>query len=141
MLICIDSCVFIRGLSRPESDAHALLYAVGSKFRLVIPRLIALEVSRNLTRPGQVRAFYRLFVENEFAFIVDHPVPRRLVERYMTLGLAETGDAVIGAFAEWLHVDFLISDNRHFLRELRTDAYGVLTPGDFLTRFVAGDAP
>jgi len=31
-----------------------------------------------------------------------------------------------------MQVDYLISDNRHFLQELRTDAYRLLTPGDFL---------
>jgi hypothetical protein len=31
-----------------------------------------------------------------------------------------------------MRVDFLISDNRHFLHSLRTDAYQLLSPGDFL---------
>ncbi|CUS03621.2 protein of unknown function [Candidatus Promineifilum breve] len=98
----------------------------------MIPRLVAVEVTRNLTtRPQQV-AFYSLLHKNENAAIIDAPIPPRLIARYLALGLSEKGDAIIGAFAEWMQVDYLISDNRHFLQELRTDAYRLLTPGDFL---------
>lgn len=66
--------------------------------------------------------------------IIDLRVPERLVADYVARGLRAKGDAYIGAFAEWMRVEYLISDNRHFLRELRTDAYRLLSPGDFLKR-------
>lgn len=133
MLICIDSCVFIRGIWDESSDAAAVLALVGTAVSLVIPRLIAQEVARNLTQPEQVKTFYRLFSAATVAFIVEEPVPRELVLKYTTLGLPAKADAFIGAFAEWMGVRYLLSDNRHFLRELRTDAYQVITPGEFLT--------
>lgn len=133
MLISIDSCVFIRGIRDESSDAFALLNKVGLSLNLVIPRLIAQEVSRNLANVEQVKLFYRQFSQQNFAFIVEEPVPRSLVEKYTQLGLPAKADAFIGGFAEWLQVDYLISDNRHFLRELNTKAYAVLTPSDFLS--------
>jgi hypothetical protein len=134
MVICIDSCVFIRGFSREDADTQQLLGLIGPKIQLVIPRLVTVEVTRNLAKRAQQMAFYRLFRNHEHAAIVDGPIPPVLLSRYLALGLSEKGDAYIGAFAEWMRVDTLISDNRHFLRELRTDAYRLLSPGDFLKR-------
>ncbi len=51
-------------------------------------------------------------------------MPTALVTKYVTLGLPQKADAVIGAFAEWQGVKYLISDNRHFLVELDSDARG-----------------
>jgi hypothetical protein len=133
MLICIDSCVFIRGINQEQSDAGRLLELIGPEVRVIIHRLIVQEVTRNLVGRAQVRTFYKLFHKSENAFLSDAPIPQTIIERYMALGLREKGDTYIGAFAEWMRVDYLISDNRQFLRELRTDAYRLLAPGDFLT--------
>ncbi|MCP4426356.1 MAG: type II toxin-antitoxin system VapC family toxin [Chloroflexi bacterium] len=132
MLICIDSCIFIRGLHNGTSDAAQVLNQINRKRPLVIPRLIAQEVTRNLSRREQVTAFYRLFAQSDFAFIVEEPVPRTLVLDYTKCGLPAKADAFIGAFAEWMQVDYLVSDNRHFLRELQTEAYQVVTPAEML---------
>ena len=104
---------------------------------LLIPRLIAQEVTRNLRSPEQVRAFYHLFQQYDFAFIVDEPVPRDLVELYSQRGLPEKADAFIGAFAEWMEAHYLISDNRHFLRDLNESSFVVATPADFLLKWEA----
>ena len=140
MLICIDSCVFIRGFHEPASDAAQLIIQINQKrpfpptqYRLlVIPRLVAQETTRNLSQLKQIKAFYRLFAYSNSAFIVEEPVPRDLVLTYVQRGLPAKADAYIGAFAEWMQVDYLISDNRHFLRELQTEAYQVVTPEQLL---------
>lgn len=131
MRICIDSCVFIRGLRDPSSDAGHLLAQIGPSLEVVVPRLIAIEVTRNLVATD-IAQFYQLMYESSVAYIVEEAIPKQLLQRYIDLGLRAKGDAYIGAFAEWLRVDYLISDNRHFLQELRTDAYRLLTPADFL---------
>jgi hypothetical protein len=141
MLICIDSCVFIRGISQPNSDARHLLNLIGTDIRVVIHRVIVLEVIRNLGKPEDLKLFFSLFHKNSPAFITENPIPSSLVESYIARGLRDKGDAYIGAFAEWMRVDFLISDNRHFLRELRTDAYRLLSPGDFLNALGAEQGP
>jgi len=134
MRICIDSCVFIRGYNQAGSDAERLLKSIGPKLQVVINRLIAQEVTRNLSGQEQIRRFYQVFHDNADAYIVSGPIPPAILERYVALGLREKGDAIIGAFAEWMVVDYLISDNRHFLRELQTDAYRIASPAEFLNR-------
>jgi predicted nucleic acid-binding protein len=124
--------VFIRGLRDDTSDAAQLLNLISENRPLVIPRLVAQEVTRNLLNPEQAAAFYHLFARSDFAFIVEEPVPRDLVLAYTERGLPAKADAFIGAFAEWLQVDYLISDNRHFLRDLQTTAYQVITPAQML---------
>ncbi len=132
MVICIDSGVFIRGITRPEADTQRLFELISPTIRVVIPRLVAVEVTRNLSGRTQQAAFYKLFYKTDDATIIEEPVPPELIEQYIALGLPEKGDAIIGAFAEWLRVDYLISDNRHFPRRLRTEAYRLLTPAGFL---------
>ena len=126
MRICIDSSAFIPGLQSSDIAATRLLELVSSELNLIIPRLIAQEVTRNLITPEQVRQFYWLFQNYGFAQIIDEPVPSALVEKYSNLGLPVKADAFIGAFAEWMNVSYLISENRHFLRDLQTDAFKVL---------------
>jgi hypothetical protein len=135
MRICIDSCVFITGLQQTDIFAVRLLNLVSPGLTLLIPRLVAQEVTRNLTTLEQIRGFYRLFQAHDFAFIVDEPVPNTLVEKYTRLGLPEKADAFIGAFAEWMRARYLISDNRHFLRDLNTDAFTVLNAADFIAHW------
>lgn len=137
MRICIDSCVFIHGLEGNDPAARRLITLISPTLQLVVPRLVAQEVTRNLHSPEQVRRFYRLFHEIDWAFIVDEPIPTDLVEKYVHLGLPAKADAFIGAFAEWMEARYLISDNRHFLRELRTDAFDVLDADGFVARWEA----
>lgn len=135
MRICIDSCVLINALEQTDPVAAQVLELVSPRLVLVIPRLVAQEVTRNLTTPQQVRFFYRLFRDRDFAFIVDEPVPRTLVDKYACLGLPEKADAFIGAFAEWMQIRYLVSDNRHFLHDLQTDTFAVLSPAEFAARW------
>ena len=135
MRICIDSCVFIHGLQETDPAAVQLLDVISPGIALVIPRLVGQEVTRNLSTPAQVRSFYHLFHNRDLAFIVDEPVPRELVTKYAQLGLPAKADAFIGAFAEWMDVEYLISDNRHFLRDLQTEAFEVLDASDFIDRW------
>jgi hypothetical protein len=132
MLICIDSCVFIRGLKDALSDANQLISLLSPNLPVVIPRLVAIEVTRNLPSAEDQTRFYRLFYERPFAMIIDEDIPTALVVSYINKGLRAKGDAYIGAFAEWMQVDYLISDNRHFLRELAASPYRVATPEAFL---------
>lgn len=135
MRICIDSCVFIFGLQDECSPSVRLLNAISPELPVIIPRLVAHEVSRHLRTDEQRRAFYRLFYGRDFAVIVDMPVPPELVAKYVLCGLRAKADAFIGAFAEWTQVDYLISCNRHFLRELQPPMFSVIDPVAFLERW------
>jgi predicted nucleic acid-binding protein len=132
MLICIDSSALVVGLQGKDASAVKILESVGSDLTLIIPRLIAQEVTRNLTSPQQVRQFYRLFQNYSFAQIIDEPVPVALVQKYVNLGLPAKADAFIGAFAEWMNVNYLISENRHFLRQVQANAFKILNTDEFI---------
>ncbi len=134
-LICIDSSVFIPALQETDPDSLWLVNAIGADITVVIPRLIVQEVNRNLITPGQVRRFNRLFALSDFAYVVDEPIPLNLVEKYVGLGLPAKGDAFIGAFVEWMNIPYLVSANRHFLRDLQAESYLVLDPSQFRTRY------
>jgi hypothetical protein len=67
--------------------------------------------------------------------IVEEPVPAELVNKYVAMGLREKADALIGAFVEWQGAQYLVSDNRHFLDELHTEAFEVVSPDEFLQRY------
>lgn len=137
MRICIDSCTFVHGLQESDPASARLLDLLGKELIVVIPRLVAQEVTRNLRSRAQVRQFYRLFHNRQFAFIIDDPVPENLVSKYVTLGLPAKADAFIGAFAEWMGAQYLISDNRHFLRDLETEAFDVLNADEFIAQWNA----
>jgi hypothetical protein len=137
-LICIDSNQFIFGLNETDADSVAFLNIL-SDFNVAIPRLIVQEVTRNLDTAVQVQKFYRLVYGTPNFLIVDEPVPQNFVIKYIELGLREKADVVIGAFAEWVGVKYLVSDNRHFLQELKTDAFEVVSPAEFLDRSSKGE--
>lgn len=61
MNICIDSSTLIIGLREIDPNATKILELIGNDLNLIIPRLVAQEVTRNLATSGQVRKFYKLF--------------------------------------------------------------------------------
>jgi hypothetical protein len=136
MRICIDSNQFIFGISGTDAAAEALMLLL-PRLDVVLPRLVVNEVTRNLTDPD-VKSLYSLLSRAPQLVIIDEPVPAKLVAQYIALGLREKGDAFIGAFAEWQRAEYLISDNRHFLAELRGAAFEVASPEEFLQRYFPG---
>ncbi len=133
MRICIDSNQFIFGIEGSDPASEELMMLLPG-LEVVIPRSVMKEVTRNLD-DVRIKALYALLDKAPRVTIVDEPVPVDLVNRYVVLGLPEKADAVIGAFAEWQGAKCLISANRHFLSELRTDAFEILGPGEFLRRY------
>ena len=75
--------------------------------------------------------FLSLFSVHGNAVIIDEPVPRELVSKYIELGIPEKADAFIGAFVDWLQIPYLISANRHFFRNLQIEAFRVLNASEF----------
>jgi hypothetical protein len=119
-----------------DADAAALMDLL-SELNVVVPRLVILEAARNLSRLAMDKQFFATIRRSNRFQIVDEPIPETLVLKYVALGLPDKADAFIGAFAEWIGVQYLVSDNRHFLN-LSTKAFAILRPGEFLERFHAG---
>jgi predicted nucleic acid-binding protein len=133
MRICIDSNQFIFGLSGSDPASEALLRLL-PYLEVAIPRLVLKEVTRNLNS-DQVKTLYGLLRQAAHVTIVEEPVPAELVNKYVAMGLREKADALIGAFVEWQGAQYLVSDNRHFLDELHTEAFEVVSPDEFLQRY------
>jgi hypothetical protein len=133
MRICIDSNQFIFGISGDDPASETLMLLL-PHLDVAIPRLVLKEVTRNLGAE-QVKALYALLNQAPHVAIIDEPVPPALVAKYITAGLPEKADALIGAFVEWQGAKYLVSDNRHFLKELEGAAFEVLTPTDFVRRY------
>lgn len=138
MRICIDSNQFIFGISGTDADSERLMLLL-PQINVVIPRIVMKEVTRNLS-DRNVRQLHSLLGKAPQVLIIDEPVPRIFVEKYLQLGLREKGDAFIGAFAEWQGVDYLISDNRHFLAELSSSSFQIFTPERFLYQFFPNES-
>lgn len=132
MRICIDSNQFVFGISGANPSSEKLLTLL-PRFEVVVPRLVLHEVSRNLSR-AQTKSFYAL-LRHARVTIVEESIPADLVNKYVSLGLREKADALIGAFVEWQNIVFLVSSNRQFLAELKTSTFEVLRPDEFLQRY------
>lgn len=133
MRICIDSNQFIFGIEGTDPASETLITLL-PYLEVVIPRLILIEVTRNL-KDTQVKALYSLLKNRPNIKIIENTVPVELVNKYVELGLREKADAFIGAFAEWQKVNLLISDNRHFLDDLTEAPFEVLSPDVFIRRY------
>ncbi len=139
MIICIDSCVFIQGIQQRTPTNTFFFYHLVPLTTLIIPRVVAREVTRNLKSAEHIRMFYLLFQNTTRCRIIDEPIPIDLVDKYIQIGLNYKGDAFIGAFAEWQKVDYLLSSNRHFLRDLHPETFMVLDVATFVARWDKGN--
>ncbi len=58
-----------------------------------------------------------------------------LFQKYKNLGLKK-GDMAIAAFADKENADFLISENRHFLKDFKTRKFKILNAKQFLEEVI-----
>ena len=141
MRLILDTNEYIFGFSQsgPPESAQ-LLDLVGEllpdieEFYLLLPDIIRDEVQRNLLS-HLLGDFYRFIMLNPKivqASVLEIPVS--LFQHYHSdLGLKEA-DATIAAFAEWKAVDYLISENRHFLG-LKAEKFVVCNAATFIQHF------
>lgn len=61
----------------------------------------------------------------------DFSIDKNLISKYKNLGLKK-GDIVIAAYAELCKANFIISENRHFLQELKTKKFKIVNAEQFL---------
>lgn len=86
---------------------------------------------RNLAH-DEARLFQQLLRMLDYP--VDHaPIPAEFVVKYREFGLKK-GDLLIGAFCEFRKIAYFVSENRHFLTQLHTDAFHVMNAENFVTQ-------
>jgi hypothetical protein len=59
-------------------------------------------------------------------------VPKATFQRYQQQSRLKHADALIAAFADYMKVDYLVSENRHIYRSLKTTGFITLTAQGFL---------
>ena len=132
MLVSLDTNVWIFGMVGVDPFCETILFNL-DRFKIIVPDQIRAELERNLS-DADMRQFYR------FTFRYDMrldfaPVPQNLIAMFEKKGLKK-GDAEIGAFCEWRQVDVVVSDNRHFLRDLAPGhSFRVMSPQEFCQVF------
>jgi predicted nucleic acid-binding protein len=140
MRIILDSNEYILGLDTtagpsPSSrllDLVRILIDESEEFRLLIPEIIVREVQRNLPA-GLEKDFFRLIRSSqkiEHRNLLD--VPKSTFQKYRRHKGLKQADALIAAFAEHMGVDYIVSENRHIYRDLKSTSFISLTAQDFL---------
>jgi hypothetical protein len=140
MRIILDSNEYILGLDStagpsPSSrllDLVRILIDESEEFRLLVPEIIVSEVQRNLPA-GLDKDFFRLIQSSqkiEYHNLLS--VPMSTFQKYRRHRGLKHADALIAAFAEYMKADFIVSENRHIYRDLKSTSFISLTAQDFL---------
>lgn len=132
MQISLDTNIWIFGIIGVDQYCETILFNL-NQFTVIVPDQVREEVERNLSDQDR-KQFYRFLLQNgvtiDFA-----PVPPDYIAAFEEKGLKK-GDAEIGAFCEWRHIDVIVSDNRDFLRGLAPEhSFDVMSPQIFCQQF------
>lgn len=130
LTILLDSNEYIFGLKELQASSTDLLATLTS-FSVKLPRFILDELHDNLGS-DELKKLYRLIRKTKTE-IIEQKVPLKLVETYQKQ--LPTEDAVIAAYCEFLQVDVLISENRHFLMNFHPKTFDVFSALNFLIQY------
>lgn len=130
LTIILDTNEYIFGLKKVSKGSVRLLQKL-SYFKVKAPRLILEELHRNLDT-ALMKELYGILLKAK-AEVVEERVSNTLVKKYENELPYE--DAVIASYCEHLKVDFLISENRHFLVGFKPKNFKVFSAEDFLKKF------
>ncbi len=130
MRIVLDSNEYIILLNGASSIVKDII--TNTKNLIYVNELIVKEVLRNINET-QKKEFYALLLRSN---IILHtgPMPLELYKKYKNLGLKK-GDIVIASFCELKGINYLISENRHFLKNIKFEDFKVIN----LKRFIKLD--
>ena len=129
MIIVLDSNEYINYLEKKSEILGEIL--LNEALTVYINEIIVKEVSRN-TDDIKKKEFYSLLSRRNF-IAYDVKLQLDLLAKYKNLGLKK-GDITIAAFCESVNAGFLITENRHFLKQINFDKLKVLSLKKFLTK-------
>ncbi len=128
MVLVLDANEYIFAFGRiKDPNCERLIHVLRGKTnsnRLRITRLIVDEVRRNVSLED-FRKFI-VFLNKRTTIDEDMFVPFELGEKYRARGL-KPADAFIGAYADWVKTDILVTENRHFLTRQKNLPFKVRT--------------
>ena len=132
--VVLDSNQFIFALRDEEEFCAKIIKLSGIRFETVISETIINEVFSRLKEleNKDFASFIIHAIKNLKIKIYDDTlIPSTMIKKYLERG-AKKGDASIAAFTEWIQADYLVTENRHFLRELEIDAFETINAEDFM---------
>ena len=101
------------------------------KISVYINETITKEVINNLSQ-SFIKDFYDFLLRNNINVYYEK-MSFGLLQKYKKLGLKK-GDIAIAAFCETISADYLITENRHFLKSRKFDRFKVLSLKEFLSK-------
>ncbi|MCP4403280.1 MAG: type II toxin-antitoxin system VapC family toxin [bacterium] len=134
--ISLDTNVIIFGLRKLDLYAGILRQHL-FQFDVRMSAQVKRELQKNLSA-DEFRQFYDLIGLVSTIHIVYQSSDDQILSLYRQLGL-KTGDAMIAAFCEQEAIDFLISENRHFLHELPKRSFQIIDSQTCCRRFSLQD--
>jgi len=127
LIIVLDSNEYINYLEKKNLNLQKVFF--NENLSICINDIIIREVLRNLNE-SQKKDFYDILFENNINFY-GQKLPLHLLTKYKKLGLKK-GDIAIAAFCESVNANYLITENRHFLKKKIFDKFKVLSLKGFL---------
>ena len=131
-IVVLDTNEFIFGLVGNQKYPAFLIQNLGKlsqDFEFCVSRQITKEILDNIPKNCQGRLFN--LINSGIIKYDDKLIDKKLLVKYKTYGLKK-GDVVIAAFADKENADFLISENRHFLKELKNAKFKILDAEQFI---------
>jgi len=131
-IVILDTNEFVFGLLGNQKYPALLTRSLNEfhqNFNFRVSRQIVKEVLGNIPKDYQ-KKFFDL-INSGIIKYDDKPIDNNLLVKYQTYGLKK-GDDVIAAFADKVNATILISENRHFLKGLKTKRFKVLSAEQFL---------
>lgn len=129
MIVILDSNEYINYLSKKTLLLNKIIS--DDKISIYVNETITKEVTNNLSK-SLVKDFYDFLFRNNINVYYEK-IPFHLLQKYKKIGLKK-GDIVISAFCETVNADYLITENRHFLKSKRFHEFEVLSLKWFLNR-------
>ncbi len=128
MIIVLDSNEYIHHLNKNISLDK--LFS-SQNLDICINDAIIREVINNLT-DSQTKEFYNIVFNKNIEFYGEK-LPSALLEDFKKAGLKK-GDIAIAAFCKHIKADYLITENRHFLKSKKLEKIKVLSLKGFLKK-------
>lgn len=131
LIIILDSNEYINFLNKKTLFLDKIFK--DDKITIYINELIIIEVLRNIKEDSKNEFYKVLFRDN--IVIYREKLPFNLFEKYKDLGLKK-GDTAIAALCDIAKANYLITENRHFLKNIKLKNFKVINLGDFLKNFI-----
>ena len=131
MIIVLDSNEYVYYINRENLSLQKLF--LDKNLSIWFNDHIIREVLRNI-KELQKKEFYNIIFKYNIDFY-GLKLPIHLLNKYKNLGLKK-GDIAIAAFCEAIAAEYLISENRHFLKGIKNTKFKIISAVQFIKKNV-----